>query len=139
MKTETKYFFSLETFVATIVGFLAILAAMLAFPAEASGNDQVCQVTFSMTVKGETARTAACTWEPGTALLMQCSDNVYMSASSPRANNTFPDAGSLDFQYKFLSNPAPIPIFLNSTQQHVTVLGIADAGGCTFGAFSKRF
>lgn len=139
MKTEAKYFFSLETFVATIIGFLAVLAAMIAFPAEASGNDQICSVTFTTAVKGETARTAACTWGAGTVLLMQCSDDVYASASSPRPNNQFPDAGTLDFKYRFLTNTDPVPLFLNSNQQHVTVIGIADAGACTFGAYSRRF
>lgn len=138
MKTVTKYL-SLETAVWAVIGFLATLAVLAAFPAQASGNDQICQVTFSTVVKGETARKADCTWGPGTVLLMQCSDNVYASASSPRPGNTFPDAGTLDFKYNFLTNADPVPLFLNSSQQHVTVLGVSDAGVCTFGAYSRRF
>ena len=135
-----KHIYSIEALAATGAALAALLFT-LAFssPAFASGNDPICQVAVTTTVKGETARTAACTWPQNTVLLMQCDVDVYGSASSPRVGNTFPDAGTLDFRYSFVSNSDPVPIFLNASQQHFTVLSVSATGTCKFGAFSRRY
>lgn len=138
---------------AFVGGALAALLIAMSFSAEASGNDVVCNVNYTAAIKGETART--CTkivenlsdggtvrgsiWGPGAVLLMQCSGPVYGSASSPRANNTFPDAGTGDFQYYFSQTVVdPVVLFLNSNQQDFTVIGNANDGGCRFAPYSRR-
>ena len=62
----------------------ALLAlAIFATRAEASGNDVICQMSFTTAVKGETFRNALCVWAPGTVLTMQCDQDVYYSGTSP--------------------------------------------------------
>ena len=142
-----------NTTIAFVVGFCATLV-FFAWPAEASGNDVVCNVNYTAAIKGETART--CTkvvenlsdggtvlgpiWASGSVLLMQCSGPVFGSATSPRAGNTFPDAGSTDFQYYFSSTVTdPVVLFLNSNQTDFTVLGNANDGGCRFAPYTRRY
>lgn len=131
MKTNLISFFAAAVLVAG--------ATLYAPESEASGNDVVCSVAFTTSVKGETFRNAACRWPSGASLWMQCDADVFFSSTSPFGNNTQPDAGSLDLVAVFSSNRDPVQILLNNNQTHVTVLGATASGTCKFAAATRRY
>lgn len=116
----------------------ALLALAIFAPrAEASGNDVICQVSFTTAVKGETFRNALCVWAPGTVLTMQCDQDVYYSGTSPVPGSVGPDAGTTDFKAGFVANSDPIILPLLNTQKDITVLGVSASGTCKFGKLSR--
>lgn len=127
-------------FAVFLVGFIVTCGLTYSSPASAAGNDVICQVAFTTAIKGETLRTAACVWESGAVLGLQCDQDVYVSATDRTTpNNQVPDAGVNDMIATFSANKDPVPLYLMNTQKHVTVLGVTASGTCKFSALKRRY
>lgn len=113
----------------------AVLMAMVMFyvsPAW-SAEKVVCSVTYTTGAAGVTSSpaTGTCTWAQGATVLVQCSTDVYGSWQLTSAG-TLVTATSADVTLSFASNLDPIPVCLQGTERHISVLGVTANGTCKF-------
>lgn len=109
------------------------LFSVFAAPAIAS-ETVVCTLT---TGTGAAVTTAACTtgsatWARGSAVLMQCTTDVYVSSSTSTFGGTVTAATSSMEMVDFSSNKDKVMILLDQNDLHVSVLAATAAGTCKF-------
>lgn len=124
---------------ALVIGFALGLAG-----AALAADPVVCAVTTSTSTAATTALPTAgpgaCNWNKGSVILMQCTTDVYVETTNLVDVPAPLDGGvvgsavatSADQRVDFSSNSDPYIIYLNSNDQHVSVLAVSSAGSCKF-------
>lgn len=130
---------------ALVVGFILGLAG-----ASFAADPVVCTVTTSTSTAATTALPTggpgACSWGKGAVILMQCTTDVYIDTSNLIDVPVPLDGGvigsavatSADQRVDFSSNSDPYIVYLNSGDQHVSVLAVSSAGSCKFMKTQRR-
>lgn len=135
----------MSNFKYVVVGLLSF--ALVAWAAEPP--DAICTVTTSTSSNSSTILSAdggTCSWQRGSNLLMSCSTDVYFSAAGhlPVGNiqsdgGWYYDGGitgtaadSNSSSADFTNNKDPIPLYLESSDQHVSLKAVTTAGYCKF-------
>jgi hypothetical protein len=136
MKTAAiKQYKPLLSLAGFVLALVCLVICLLAYPAQALGDDRQCSVTFTTGAAGTTASPSSgtCNWVRGSTLLMQCDQDVYFSSTATATAN--------DFQVKFSINPDPYIIYQLDTsnlQKDVSVLGVTASGTCKFAKTNRR-
>ena len=111
------------------VGFVVCLLAAVAYASE----PVMCSLTVTTSAAISTVDagpgdggTGSCTWAKGANVLVQCPwISVYMNSSGSSASSS-------DALADFTVNNDPIPVYLDSNEQVISVKGVSDAGTCKF-------
>ncbi len=112
---------------------LSLILAAGPFTAQAS-EPVVCTLT---TATGAAATTASCTtgsatWARGSAVLMQCTTDTYVSSTTVAFGGTVVAATSSSEAVDFTNNKDKVMIPLDKNDLHISVLAVTAAGSCKF-------
>lgn len=113
---------------------LLILISLLCASAAFASEPVVCTLT---TGTGAAVTTAACTtgsatWARGSAVLMQCTTDVYVSSTTTVFGGTVTAATSSMELVDFTANKDKVMIILDKNDLHISVLAATAAGSCKF-------
>lgn len=120
-------------------------ALLMCAPDALAADPVVCEVPTSTSVAANTltgADSGVCTWQKGATLLMQCHTSVYIDTSNVAYSTAALEDGgtlvsggvatALDQRINFTPGTDPYTIYLNPQDRHVSLLAVADDGGCKF-------
>lgn len=129
------------------IAVVVVMLAALTLAAEKA----VCRVTYTTAAAGVTSSPLGvnpdggatdagvafpCSWPAGGNVLVQCSSDVYVSYTLDGGAPV--TATSNDNTFQFSSNLDPIPVCLQNSEQHISVLGVTAAGTCKFSPTTLR-
>lgn len=132
---------------------LGVMAALVPASTADAADNVICAVTTSTSAAATTElpATGTCSWSKGSVILIQCTTDVYIDTNTvlavfnPDGGTRSPDGGttggvasSADEMLDFTNAKDAVPLYLNSTDQHVSVLAVSSAGSCKFMKTQRR-
>ena len=124
----------MKNFVIAFFTAVAYLGAVYALTAEAS-EPVVCTLTTG--TGAATSTTGGCTsgsvtWTRGSAVLVQCTTDTYISSSTTVFGGTVTAATSSMELLDFTNNKDKVMVSLDKNDLHISVLAATSAGTCKF-------
>jgi hypothetical protein len=114
---------------------LLILISLLCASAAFASEPVVCTLTTGTGAATSTTggcTTGSVTWKNGSAVLMQCTTDVYVSSTTTQFGGTVTAATSSMELVDFTVNKDKVFIILNKNDLHISVLAATAAGSCKF-------
>lgn len=71
-----------------------------------------------------------CTWSKGSTIMVQCDQDIYLDSTT--TNNTPGTATSYDQRINFSANNDPYPVYMDQSDQNMSVLSVSASTTCKF-------